>query len=419
MKGVNKFMDSIDKKIKEVLSKDLIEPFGYEQKIKKALYKEEKKKVSFTFKLVKTVSAACAGVILSTGIVFASYNIYEKIWKEPKEYNSYEDYQANSELQIKNDEINREIELEKAEKNGEIISEEEAVKCANEILQKLGYEFTITKENIKYDDMDSKHSYNLYYVIRTGENINSGMELKLGANGEIYSFTNRDIEINYNIKPEKIEEKDAINLAEDLLRILGFEDKYVLNSAEEISHYFKDEEKKEWWVTFIRDYNGITNSYERIQIDFYVENNEIKLEQFIKLDSKYKIDNNQIEIDKENAINIAKEKDSELTNLKIEDIEVTLEFRPLNSFVYAQEETNGGDDGLVIEKQENGTNVGYNKYDVDSNILRKVWNVKIKYKEEFSKEVQATTWKEQFGREYFIDATTGEIIGGRWGENLY
>jgi len=51
-------------------------------------------------------------------------------------------------------------------------------------------------------------------------------------------------------------------------------------------------------------------------------------------------------------------------------------------------------------------------------ILRKVWNVKIKYQFNYIPDEPVHNWKEQFGREYYIDATTGEIIGGNWGDNL-
>lgn len=56
---------------------------------------------------------------------------------------------------------------------------------------------------------------------------------------------------------------------------------------------------------------------------------------------------------------------------------------------------------------------------MDSNSLRKVYNVKIFYDVNYTDDEPAHNWKEQFGREYFVDATTGEIIGGRWGDNLY
>lgn len=413
-------MDSIDKKIKNVLSKDLNEPFSYEQKIKKALYEDNnKKQLLFGFKLFRIASTVCASVLLSTGIVFAGYNIYEKIWKEPTQYNSYQDYQADSELKKKNDEISRAIEIEKAEKNGEIISEDDAIKCANEILNELGYNIVLTSENIKYDDMDSKYSYDIYYVIKSSTDDNSGIELKLSGNGKLYSFTDRDIVLDYNINPDTITEEKAIEVSNGILSNIGLDENYTINSLNEISHYFNGEEKKEWFMTYVKNYNGVTNTYDTLRLDFYVENNETKVQQILTTLSDYEIENNEIKITEEDAIEIAKEKDRNISELEINNIETKLEFRPLNSFVYAQEKSQGTDDGLTIETQDDGNNIGYNMYNIDSNILRIVYNVKINYIVNYTDDEDAHNWKEQFGREYFIDASTGEIIGGRWGNNLY
>lgn len=412
-------MDSIDKKIKQVLSENLIEPLGYDNRIKEALYNKKIKQVKFSMKIFKTVCTACACIILTTGIVFASYTIYEKVWKEPTKFNSYEEYQNNMNSEKNNEEASRTIELEQAEKNGEIISEDQVIICANEILKTLGYNITITNENIRYDDIDSKHSYNLYYVIRTNNNVNSGIELKLGANGKIYSFTNRDIAINYNINPDQIDKEKAIDISNNILNKLGLKNLYTLNSADINSHFFNGKEKQEWWVTYVKNYNGILNKYETIELDFYLENNEIKIEQILTKTTDYEIEKNKICITESEAIEIAKKKDRTISELEIKNIETSLEFRPLNAFTYLQEQSNGKDDGLTSEIQESNKNIVYNKYNVDSKILRKVYNVKINYVDIFTNSKQAHNWKEQFGREYYVDVTTGEIIGGQWGNTLY
>jgi len=74
----------------------------------------------------KTTATALAGIVLSTGVVFAGTKVYENIektWKEPKEYVSYEEYKEDTELMWLNERIKSNVEIEKAEKNGEIISE--------------------------------------------------------------------------------------------------------------------------------------------------------------------------------------------------------------------------------------------------------------------------------------------------------
>ena len=70
-----------------------------------------------TKNIFKIVSTAVAGIILSTGIVFAGTKIYEKIWKEPKK------------IQIVTDVLTPEAQKEN-------ISEEEAKQIAIKLIVK-------------------------------------------------------------------------------------------------------------------------------------------------------------------------------------------------------------------------------------------------------------------------------------------
>lgn len=411
-------MDDLDKKIKKVLTKNIKEPLNYEQIIKGTLQNKNAQHFFYS-KLVRAIGVVCAGILLTTGVVFASYNIYERIWKEPKQYTSYEEYKENNEIKIKNDKISRAVELEKAKENGEIISEEEAVASVNRILSNLGYDMKMTKDNIIYDDVDSKHSYELYYVFTTNKDASSGIEVKLGANGKIYSFVDKNLKFNYEINPDDISEEKAIELGKQILDKINLKDKYIINSSEEISHLGNGEEKKEWWITYVKNYEGVINNYDNLELDFFVENGKLRIEQILTNPSQYSLENNEIVLEENKAIEIAKEMDRKISELEIKDVKINLEFRPLNSFIYLQEKSQGRDDGLENELQDNGTNVVYNQYDIDSKSLRKVYNVKITYDIDFTEDEPVHNWKEQFGREYFVDVTTGEIIGGRWGDNLY
>ena len=81
---------------------------------------------SKTRKVLKTIGAVIAGVVLSTGVVFAGTKVYESIWKEPQK--------------ITADEMKNELPPENItdEEKKELITEEEAKEKGLEILNKLG-----------------------------------------------------------------------------------------------------------------------------------------------------------------------------------------------------------------------------------------------------------------------------------------
>lgn len=406
-------MNFNEKEIKRILTKKISEPIDYERKIKSTLYIEREKKIFKKWKLLLTIGNIGASILLCSSLAFASYNIYEKIWKEPKKINSYQEYENSIATKIEDDKINRSEELENASNSGKIISQEEAIECANTLLNKIGYnDIVLTTENIKYNDIDSKHSYKLYYVIKTDDDVNKGIEIKLGADGTLYSFVNKDISLDYNIKPDSISKNEGINISKNLFSNIGIESEYNLDTVEEISHYFGNLEKKEWWAKYIKKYDNITNEYEIIEFDFFVENGKTIVEQILVRSLDYQIDNNEIIIDENTAINIALEEDRKISQLEIKNVETSLQFKELNSFVYVQEKAKGVSDGITAEN-ETGMNYQYNEYQVNSNKLRKVYNVKIKY---IIDEQLMNNTQERYGREYFVDATTGEIIGGKWGD---
>lgn len=152
---------------------------------------------------------------------------------------------------------------------------------------------------------------------------------------------------------------------------------------------------------------------------FYVKDNSMRIEQILCFNNVvqfgYNYDNNEIKISKDDALKIALDKNKEIGNLPIKTTEVSLEVRDMNAFVYAQENSNGVSDEIAyFESEENSSIESYDKYE-DSHLLRNVWNVKVVY--EIESKDNVNTWKENFGRNYYIDATTGEVIGGSWGEN--
>lgn len=82
--------------------------------------------------------------MICTGVFATSYIVYEKVWKKPVIVNQEEE---NS---------NVEKEISKEEKEN-YISEEDAIKIANEVINKLDY------KNIQISNVDLKRKYNTEY----------------------------------------------------------------------------------------------------------------------------------------------------------------------------------------------------------------------------------------------------------------
>ena len=108
----------------------------------------------------------------------------------------------------------------------------------------------------------------------------------------------------------------------------------------------------------------------------------------------------------EEAITIAKQKDRELNkNNKIKNVLAKLKIVNMNEYIYVRE-NNLSTENQKIENADGGI-LYYNQYK-DSKIYRKAYGIYISYEDNENKDIYT---------EYYIDATTGEIIGGQ-GANL-
>ena len=215
------------------------------------------------------------------------------------------------------------------------------------------------------------------------------------TNGNFISFgSDLDIQAqNYRTSRE-----EAKNIARILYKKLGFEEgSYDLtnivanNKDNEIDSWF-------WTATFTKKYNNVINKYQSISISFIPEINKIIILQ--KID--YPFENNDIVLTKEEAIQIAKNKNLQLFNdnnyeNKI-NIDCNLSIEKMNSTIYSLE--NNIEENFKFTNA-NGETVSGSKY-FNQNIVRNVYLVKLSY-ENSNKII-----------EYFIDTTTGEIIGGNY-----
>ena len=106
-------------------------------------------------------------------------------------------------------------------------------------------------------------------------------------------------------------------------------------------------------------------------------------------------------VTKEEAIEIATNKEKEFSNLEISDTTADLSIEKMNIFIYCLE------NNIINENGEIKTD----------DITRNVWVVDVKHnKETKPKDAEIETVKKLYNKKYYIDATTGEIIGGEQSE---
>lgn len=343
--------------------------------------------------IIKTVSTAVASVVLCTGVVFAStkvYEVYEKIWKTPKSY-TYDEMIAEMPQEITDEE------------KKELISEDEAKNIGLDILNKLGYENQeINRIELKrgYDDDISS-----YYMVKTKWGYEEGLMVQINAySGDFICF--QDMDLKYKHLPtEVLSDKEISEIAKDYYSKLELEENlYLLTETKVNDFYFQNQGSKLLSATFNKYYDGLANKYESVNISFISSNESIYLNTIIVYpDSSFQ--NNDVIISQDEAITIAQNKEKEFSNYDITNVEAKLSIEKMNAFIYAIENNTFNQEQTMEERT-------YYKTD---NITRKVWKVKVEHgflAKDFGIDRKNEYYKEGMSKYYFIDATTGEIIGG-------
>ena len=367
-------MDNLDKKLFHDLKLKGRVPNECEILIKECFNKKMRH-----HSLAKIIIGTCAGLFLTIGIVYAGTKVYERIWKEPEKVVGF-----NSE----NNTITKE---------NIIISEEEAKRRANELLAKMGYEEII--ESIKMKK--NYATYEVVWDIVTNKNTKISIN---ASNVESFSISNDSI-LSKNIENFRTTEQQAEDTARDFCKKYGYNlDEYT---HVKISSNMNSEKKSYiWYISFYKEYDGIVNPYENISISFVPEINEF----YYFSVSNRKYENNPVEITMEDAKKIALEEEKKInTKYEISDSKADLNIISMNGEAYLR---------ITDYKQmQEQSSVDYPSeswvtYRTDSRV-RKAWVVTIKYNipdsiNKFDGSYNAND--EQFS--YYIDATTGEIIGG-------
>lgn len=327
---------------------------------------------------IKKSIIIATSLLLGSGVVFAATKTYENIWKQPETYEfSYE--------------------LTEQEKK-EAISEDEAKNKATEYLRKIGLEKEINGLSLTKDAYEDEVRWNIGFESGTME-INSKGEFE-SLNIPSYNYK---IPYNYGITRE-----EARKTAKELLTKYNpnnNNDEYELVSLKR--NMENDEASYIWYADFYKKYGDLYNNYEKISIGWVPTINglySLSIE-----NSEY--ENNEQKISKEDAIRIATEKDKQIeTRHNIVSADAELGIDKMNTeVVYREKDIEEYEKGTInFTLGENGTPKIKDDavfYKVD-NRVRKVWEVTIyydyyKYDKDFP---------ERFV--YYVDATTGEIIGG-------
>ena len=334
--------------------------------------------------LLKMVATFVLTIGMTFGLVYAGNVVYEKIWKEPEAYK-----------------ISQEI---TEEEKAQCISETEAEEIAKAYLKKIGY----TDESIG--------SIGLYKESLSQENVWSmGSELgtiRIDANtGKLKSVSmpvrEGSIPYNYGINKEEAR-KVAYELLEKY-KPIGETGEYELVSLKRNAG--KDEEAYIWYAEFYKKYGDLYNASERIRVGWIPTSNILYC-----LDiEQNSYENNEEKISKEEAIQIAKEKDEQIeTTREIQGIKAEIRIKQMNEEVYLREKLKEDYGNIMLNMEK--TEDGIYRYKEDAVFykteerVRKVWCVVITYNPEESGYLPAFT--------YYVDSTTGEIIGGSTGDVL-
>lgn len=385
-------MDEIDKYIKKIVTKKIEEPPSFEKAIREALYSEKFYKRMRKRKIIKTISTACATIVLTSGVAVGGFIAYEKVWKEPKQY-TYEE--------LKNTIAQSEV---PEEEKANLISEDDAKNKALEIVNNLGYE---NQEIAKIELNQNKEEYieKTYYKIETQNNENQNLNIRINAEtGELESLEDNNLLANKS-NTDEISKDKAIEIANSIYEDIGVDtNEYELSYCDEIEYSYRGNEKEVWQVKSNKKYDGIVNPYEELNINFISNLEKIEIASiYYYQNGEY--ENNPEVITKEEAIEIAIAKESKYTTNEISEVQATKGIEKINNFFYDLDEN-------ILNINEEKDN---DKEKININILnpRNVWLVEVKHKNE-ENNLEIINRLKAKDKTYFIDRTTGEIIGGQY-----
>ena len=204
---------------------------------------------------------------------------------------------------------------------------------------------------------------------------------------------------------KQITTEEAVKIADEIYgKIKLKEENYELDKCNEEYKAYNGEPRKIWIIEYYKKYNNIINPYEKLKFNLIIGKNDVKVSSIYTEKSGVYEDNPEV-ISKEEAIEIATNKEQEFNKNPIININTKKGIKKINQFIY------------MIENNIDKININNMEANVieTSNIVRNVWVVEIKHNIELIK--NADNLIKEMNKEYYIDITTGEIIGGNIVEN--
>lgn len=325
---------------------------------------------------IKMVATFILTIGITVGIGYASVITYQKIWKEPQEYRvnikSKEGYYIVEKTQ---EDIEEEL------KN--CISKEQAIQKAQEVLKRFNMDEKADIANILIDSTGADKTWNIY-----------AGAVSITVDAQTGEFRSLSIPTTVrNIKGRSTKE-EALQVANDILYKYQ-KDAQNYEIVKLNNNMGTEEDSYIWYATFEKKYDKLYNHYEFINIGWIPGTNEIY--QYVIENKKY--ENNPEEITKDDAIRVAVQKDKEIEpDAQIKEIKADIRIEKMNSDAYVRDKYKDKyyEQKIISDEAEK-------IYYVTEDRVRKVWVVTLEYDDIYNKVLYYT---------YYIDATTGEIIGG-------
>ncbi len=339
---------------------------------------EEEKTMNKKGKLVFKNIAIAAGLIISlTGVTFAGSKVIENIWKTPEKLN-----QVTDEL------------TEESKK--ENITEEQAREIAINKLSEIGFNSNIISTN-HYKEMDSN---TIMYRFSTEDNYEISIDGKTGAFFDIWN-NNKDRQ-DFSIE---ITEEEAITIANEYCRLFGFDE-----GEYEITEIFSNNNRATGEgpgykidITYNKKYGEIYNPYESISIG--IESKDKSFDYFRVASIPF--DNNEIIVTKEEAIQIALNEDKKIDTNEVVETKAEKMLVKMNSDAY--ERINNTEEYYKAMQIPDYATEDRNYYNMEERV-RNAWVVVLTYEDNYNGDIVKRYTEGKYS--YFVDCTTGEIIGG-------
>ncbi len=343
-----------------------------------------------TKNIFKAIVTSIIGIALSTGVVFAGGKVVENIWKTPEK------------VEIPSGDIEEIMKITEESKN-ENITEEKAKEIAINKLKEIGFNSNIVNTD-HYKEIDSNK---IYYRFDTEDNYEIVINGKTGA---FYTIWNNNMNIHERNK--EISEQEAIDIAHKYYKLFGFKE-----GEYEITKIWSNNKKGSGKgpgfkidIEFNKKYGEIYNPYERIMIAIESKNKDID---YFSVEN-IPFDNNETIITEEQAIQIALEEDKKIETNKVLETKAKKMVVKINANAY--DRINNKNKYYEAMQTVDYPIEERNYYNVEDRV-RNAWVVVITYEDNFEDDTVKRYTEGQYS--YFVDCTTGEIIGGAVMDYIY